>query len=668
MKKFIYSSLILGSAFALASCSADEPGAAKGDGTTTLTVQLPGDLATRYGEGTSVTTLYYSVFPAGTVADADGNLPAPLISGSQEWPAGQTTTSVELTLVPGDDYDVVFFADNSAAEESGAYTYNVASGNLSIDYTKIASNSDAYDAFFNKVEGLNTTFTDVIELNRPFAQLNIGTNDYNLGVVENHLKNGSYSSTLDFKTTGLASGVNFMTNTYTAATDPFTVSIDELSTKTFGFPAGEENEYAYLEMNYLLVDPATDAPTLVEATYTVTAGTTEVNKLDLTNLPLRANYQTNVYGALLTTKSTFNVEIKPGFALPDYNIQVPVWDGVSTAMPKIENGVATIENAAELVGLARTIGDAKNNSIDHGVTDIVLNSDLDLGGNSFLGIGRENVDGEDNYNSFPVQNMALKINFDGQGHTIRNYKMDHRRYGRGLLNNLSAGSSVKNLIIEDVVIDSEPNQGNISGIVAGYSYGCVFENITVRNCTIVGYGKNGAVVGCCSGSGTTQFINCAVENVTIHARYENGGILGILQGNHVVSFTNCPEPEVTFIQYRDNLNTNTDGSAKNGFLTYSGPIQHYKVVSKGVPDLNNPMPTTLSDINAEMFWEKGTKLWIYATFGKYYTYQSQEAIAETSSLYTLTIDGALYLVADTPVNEPVFWPSLIIDNPDYKAE
>lgn len=80
MKKLIYSSVILGATLALASCSADEPGTVKNEGPVVLTVQLPGQTGTRFGEGNQINTLYYSIFSK----KANSN-PEALKTGILEW-------------------------------------------------------------------------------------------------------------------------------------------------------------------------------------------------------------------------------------------------------------------------------------------------------------------------------------------------------------------------------------------------------------------------------------------------------------------------------------------------------------------------------------------------------------------------------------------------------
>lgn len=654
MKKLIYSILIVSSAFSLASCSADEPGVAKGDGNVTLTVRIPSEAATRFGDAKSINKLYYSVCTTGKDAKV-------LDFADKVWPAGQISTTVDLQLVPGQTYQVVFFACNTAAT---GYVYTPSTASLEVTYGNDMINNDAYDAFF-AVEGniSNATAAEegkTIQLTRPFAQLNIGTNDLSKGVVTEYLNNGSYTSSLTLP--GLATAVNFLNNTYTTPENTsVTFALDPVATDVAGYPIPD---YNYLEMNYLLVDPAAagaSGATLVNATYTINAGDAEVNNFNLSNLPLRANFQTNVYGSLLTQKALFNVEIAPAFATTPYNN--PIWDGKTVKVPEIVDGTATVNTPAEFVGLANAIADAKTANNNLGLKEIVLNSDIDLGSNEFLGFGRQNYPDEsvwDNYVN--PSKYALAINFDGQGHTVKNYTMPSRRYGRGLFNWLLKGSSIKNLTVENVTI-GDVDKGNITGVVAGYCDGATFENITVRNCTINGNGKTGGLVGHCQGTNSeSTFINCIVEDVTINGFMETGGMIGYVSKGHNVSFTNCPTPDVTF------KHSATPDDLTTVFADFNGPVHNYFDKDDQV-NTTEIAPTTLKSFSNYVFLSMLTdyeglcfKGFAYSTFGKWYIFYTGTG----NNTYLITVDDSNYVLASMPVDEPVNWDELIIPNPDYK--
>ena len=304
MKKTIYSSLALGAVLALASCASDEPlGNNQNDGSLSFTVTLPGQ-NTRFAEGTTVDRLYYSVF------DTEGHL---VLQNNEDWPAGSLTTTVTLQLVANQSYDIVFFADNSEAEGKG-YSYDAETAQFSVTYGQDMVNNDIFDAFVKNEKGVVADGNaKTVTLTRPFAQLNIGTNDLTEAAVAKYgLSN--FSSTLQIAKENVLSGINFRTGNTTAQAADLSFGIadfSQLPTDEFPVPG-----YSYIEMNYLLVAPTEgETANLINATYTINgkAGASTVNTLNLASTPVRQNYRTNIYGSLLTTQNAFNVEIAPAF-------------------------------------------------------------------------------------------------------------------------------------------------------------------------------------------------------------------------------------------------------------------------------------------------------------------------------------------------------------------
>ena len=69
--------------------------------------------------------------------------------------------------------------------------------------------------------------------------------------------------------------------------------------------------YRYLSMNYVLAPAGQN--TVTDLTMQVMKGDQVMNTLNVPNVPMRANYQTNIYGSLLTNPEVFNVTINPAF-------------------------------------------------------------------------------------------------------------------------------------------------------------------------------------------------------------------------------------------------------------------------------------------------------------------------------------------------------------------
>ena len=132
----------------------------------TATVSFNVGTPTRaYSDGTTATELEWAVY------DANGVLLSE-IGGTK---AINLSTTVELQLVTGNQYTVLFWAEAANAP----YEFDAATKTVTVDYTNATSSVEAYDAFYAcHPFTVNGAQTETVELKRPFAQLNIGTNDY----------------------------------------------------------------------------------------------------------------------------------------------------------------------------------------------------------------------------------------------------------------------------------------------------------------------------------------------------------------------------------------------------------------------------------------------------------------------------------------------------------
>ena len=204
--------------------------------------------------------------------------------------------------------------------------------------------------------------------------------------------------------------------------------------------------------------------------------------------------------------------------------------------------VVTVSSAEELALFAKEVtDDGKNYS---GYT-LNLANDVDLGEYLWKPInGYKRLSG---------------IVVNGNGHTIRNMKVrgctNSSLYGAGFIGDINGAVTVKDIAFDgaDVffVNYAKPQfAGNVGGIVLGYTYGTtLFENVTVTNSSIWGYGKIGILLGMGADPGVkVTFKDCVSKNNTIHAAYDMGGLAGMIQrGNGVdnASVENCTVENIT---------------------------------------------------------------------------------------------------------------------------
>ena len=222
-------------------------------------------------------------------------------------------------------------------------------------------------------------------------------------------------------------------------------------------------------------------------------------------------------------------------------------DGYATPVDTA-NKVVTVASAEELALFAKEVtDDGKNYS---GYT-LDLANDVDLG----------------EYLWKPINgyNRLSGIVVNGNGHTIRNMKVrgctNSRVYGAGFIGDINGAVTVKDIAFDgaDVffVNYAKPQfAGNVGGIVLGYTYGTtLFENVSVTNSSIWGFGKIGILLGMGADPGVkVTFKDCVSKNNTIHAAYDMGGLAGMIQrGNGVdnASVENCTVENIAVDYYEE---------------------------------------------------------------------------------------------------------------------
>ena len=330
MKKIYSLVAVAGLVFATA-CSQDNYTETQvgGESQVTFTAELPATQSSRavaneYGNGATATTLSYAIYEMGQKT--------PLIVSQDEVTFNaDLKASFSVSLVNGRSYDVVFWAD----APNSIYTFNAATQTITADYAK--ANQESYDAFYAAVKGMavNGAAQQPVELYRPFAQLNIGTNDTQdaatagLVVSETQISVNAYTT------------LNLYTGEVEEQTTNLTYAMSAIPTE-YGFPVAN---YDYLAMNYILV-PADATP--YEITFTTYEDGAAVNTRTYSSVPLERNYKTNIYGRLLTSTTDFNVEIKPAFLKPDKDYELPSAD--SKSLKEMIAEVAGEENAVVYLG------------------------------------------------------------------------------------------------------------------------------------------------------------------------------------------------------------------------------------------------------------------------------------------------------------------------------
>ena len=251
------------------------------------------EIATRaYSDGATATVLQYAVYDENGQELEDLTVTNGEIHGS---------TTVNLQLTTGNTYSVIFWA----AAPNAPYTVDFANKTMTVDYSTAVSNDENRDAFY-KYHTFTVTGaqTEIIELRRPFAQLNIGTSDYEASKFAGYEPN--YSSV---KVSNVYNTLDLVEGKVSGAT-AVVYSYNVIPTNE-AFPV---TGYEYLAMNYLLVASEKEVVD-VEFGYTELDATAAKTRI-VGSVPVQRNYRTNIYGQLLTSNVDVNVKIVPEYEEP----------------------------------------------------------------------------------------------------------------------------------------------------------------------------------------------------------------------------------------------------------------------------------------------------------------------------------------------------------------
>ena len=605
MKRYLLSTFTIAAAALLMTSCNDEMdnGLKTGDeGTVTFTAQLPSEMGTRaFADGLTAKHLQYAVYEAGQSTPLK-------VFGDETTVVGEAEMvdlkkSVTLQLTSGKSYDVIFWAD---ATTDSPYTFDPATQKVSVDYSKVNNNSDNCDAFFKK-ETITVSGNQSVDvkLTRPFAQVNIGTDDFDAAKASGLEVTQTEVVAKAFATLNLATGevADEADRTFTMKAIP-TASDGE-------FPVA--GGYKYLSMDYLLVGAD-------KATVDVAFNYGGPQNRTFTNVPVQRNYRTNIYGSLLTNTTDFNVVIEPAFigtlgiatdeeladAASHHNRHVQLADNVQLALPTNiaegvvitggTNSVLKVKNGYQIPNDNVTFKDvtlARDDSA--GTSDgcyLKINSDNVVLDNVKLGIINFN-----NEHSFVGGGIYLN---GGKTLTVRNTNFTiQAAYG------VFAMDPSTTIILENCnfgpkfqYCTNQPGNGKLiarnttfRGWMSGWSDG-YFENCTFD------YGNLGYPYARCYGS--SVFKDCEFGRYTTatddhwlptapdrkdangNSIYDYDYAVSCMKQHSIIEFINC--------RY-------SDGSAFNKDVFLKGTTD-----SSGDPDKVIINGTTYTDINEFTYW------------------------------------------------------------------
>lgn len=308
---------------AVAACQKENLGEVAPDGREAevkLTLTSPQIGTKSYADGQTVNKVFVHVYQQ----DADGNLKyiAPAGAGESATPSQVVdmtggAAKYSTRLVTGQKYTFVFWAEYRDAASPSPYTYDPETKTVTVSYAGVAGNDETRDAFCNVLKDVEITgaYSSDVKLYRPFAQLNFGVTDEDYAAAK---AAGLEVTAAKVKLTNAATSLNLLDGRVSGA-EKVTFAATTLPTETLS-AAGAT--YKYVAMDYVLVGKA--AKTLSDVTLTLTATGTQSATPEFTysNVPLQANYRTNIVGNLFTSPVEVNITVDPAFDTPDYGVVV----------------------------------------------------------------------------------------------------------------------------------------------------------------------------------------------------------------------------------------------------------------------------------------------------------------------------------------------------------
>ena len=453
--------------FAMAAMAAMLTSCSKDDTTTapviersqvTFTVNAP-ELSTRaeddYGTGFTAKTLDYVIYD---LAEAEGKNQ---IAGTVTFPDNSLRTEVTVDLVEGREYEAIFFAH---APES-PYTFNKTEQTMTINTTKLDANAESYDAFYKYVEPFvmpATGLTKDVEMTRPFAQLNVATNDFDTQA----------GAMIDAKTTGIEVEAYNTLNFKDGTVDGKETIIYALADKMTGeITANNGEKYSWLTMNYILVNTKENVG--VKFLFTDEPNNDEQNPLvrEYSAVPVQRNHKTNIIGSILTNKTTFNVEILPGFEDPEHDYNVDATE--ETVVNNVEDLQNAINNAVEGLNIIKFGKNITAGTTRATAKGIVISQTE--GVNIVIDGDNKTFDGTFFINGGSKTSATETL-------TFTNIKFTHSSGDIDFINGNDA--SAANRYTHNITVENCTFTGNASGNVVGMRFRQGYGNFNVVNCTV----------------------------------------------------------------------------------------------------------------------------------------------------------------------------------------
>ena len=307
MKKLFFYLSVAMIAVAAVSCQKEMVVADGENGNVTLTIQTPEVATKAIADGMNVDIVHYEIYKNenGHKNSLSGTR---LIKGSVPMSAKGATLS--LNLLQGQEYVGLFWA-----QVDGQSYYDVTDlRDVKVAYPNEENNltyaNDEARAAFCQKKTFSTGKNVTVVLERPFAQINLGTtiadlkDDYTITLEQSSMTVAGVANT--FNVAAMTAGTTANNVVFSLATVPYAFNPSETLT-------ANNQTWAYAGMNYVLVP--NDAAT-VDVTYSIKTDVGTVSR-HVPTVPVQKNHRTNLLGNLLTQETAIEIVVDEKFNTPD---------------------------------------------------------------------------------------------------------------------------------------------------------------------------------------------------------------------------------------------------------------------------------------------------------------------------------------------------------------
>lgn len=455
-----------------------------------FTVRADNESTRAIADASNIDILHWEIYPENVETAAE-----PLAKGSVKDTDGNGEFSLDLSLILDQTYHFIFWAQ--VDREEGKEHYDVSDlRRVGIkSYADELANDESRAAFFAYEEiHVSGSIDKTITLYRPFSQLNLGTETYDVSSLNltgdlkvNHSEITAY---------GIADTFNTLTGEGEGRQD---VHFQKAATPNGDRDAKEKildvnsTTYYWLGMNYLIVNGNADN-VKVDMTFHTTHGNVDIS---IDNVPVRENYRTNIIGDLLTSDAIFQIVVDERFQQPDIIVgdEGGSTEGGEQPIPDFEmvqDGNVITYTVYTAEGLEAWRQAAHQDALDDTDTkvNLILGADITL---------PEDV--QPNWTPVGTYDHPYDGSIDGAGHSIADMSIDTDDDPAGFIGAWTGADgdiAVKDMTLIDVDVHSSNDYG--TGAFIGYG----FEDFVLDNCHVVGgsvSGIGGGPVGGLFGGG-----------------------------------------------------------------------------------------------------------------------------------------------------------------------